>query len=45
MNRLWGIVAALIALLGLTACQGNTASVSLPLAQDKPTFLFFYTDN
>jgi hypothetical protein len=36
---------ALVGLLGLAACQGNVASVSLPLAQDKPTFLYFYTDN
>lgn len=45
MNRLWGIFVAVIALLGLSACQGNAVSVSLPLAKDKPTFLFFYTDN
>ena len=33
----------LAALLALTACGG--ASAELPLAEDKPTLLFFYTDN
>ncbi|MGB7341165.1 MAG: hypothetical protein WBC91_19870 [Phototrophicaceae bacterium] len=31
-----------VLLLGLTAC--NTTSVDLPLADNSPTFLFFYTD-
>lgn len=41
----------LLALLGLTACAGGAnsatplAAVRLPLAADRPTFLFFYTDN
>jgi hypothetical protein len=40
-----------LALLGLTACGGAERSatslpaVTLPLAVDRPTFLFFYADN
>lgn len=32
----------LFAILGLAACTADTAT--LPLAEDKPTLLFFYTD-
>lgn len=36
-------------LLLLTACSGSpstpTESEALPLAEDKPTFIFFFTDN
>lgn len=41
----------ILALLGLAACAGggNSATplpaVRLPLAADRPTFVFFYTDN
>jgi hypothetical protein len=41
----------IFALLGLAACANaeNSATslpaVTLPLAADRPTFLFFYTDN
>ena len=40
-----GYIAAV--LMGLTACGGSSPQVgaTLPLAADKPTFLFFYTDN
>jgi hypothetical protein len=30
----------------LSACAGSTSNtISLPLAKDSPTFMFFYTDN
>ncbi len=45
MKRFWVSLAALLVLLVLAACQGTVASVNLPLSQDKPTFLYFYTDN
>lgn len=35
----------LLLLVLLAACGGTTARVDLPLATDKPTFLYFYTDN
>lgn len=41
-------LSSLVALIvsGLSACaSGDTRSVSLPLAESGPTFLFFYTDN
>lgn len=41
MSRLWALL--LLILAGLTACGG--AASPLELAADKPTFLFFYTDN
>jgi ABC-type glycerol-3-phosphate transport system substrate-binding protein len=31
--------------LGLAACGGSSAEIALPLADDQPTVLFFYTDN
>ena len=37
------MLALLIALLG--ACTTAESGKSLPLADDRPTFLFFYTDN
>jgi len=40
INRLLGLLSMLVVIL--TAC--NTAPVELPLAEDRPTFLFFYTD-
>lgn len=40
MRLLLGLVGLL--LFTLVAC--NTPTVELPLADDKPTFLFFYTD-
>jgi hypothetical protein len=46
MNRLLSLLGvAVVMLFGLGAC-GNTDSVlvDLPLSDDKPTFLFFYTD-
>jgi ABC-type glycerol-3-phosphate transport system substrate-binding protein len=38
------LMALLGAILALAACSSGTAA-PLPLAQDKPTFMFFYTDN
>ena len=40
INKLLGLVSLLLVIL--TAC--NAAPVELPLAEDRPTFLFFYTD-
>lgn len=37
------IWALLLMLLGLAACTSN--QVALPLAEAKPTLLFFYTEN
>lgn len=35
-----------VMLVGLSACVSTgTTSVRLPLAEGKPTFLFFFTDN
>jgi hypothetical protein len=36
-----------IGAVALAACggQGGASSEGLPLAKDRPTFLFFYTDN
>ena len=36
------LILILLAILGLTAC--SSAIQDLPLAEDKPTLLFFYTD-
>lgn len=36
------IILILLSILGLTACSVDTSAV--PLAEDKPTLLFFYTD-
>ncbi len=42
--RLLGLL--LLVSIGLAACAGASApSASLPLAEGRPTFLFFYTDN
>jgi hypothetical protein len=38
---LFGVLAALLALAG---CAASTPAVSLPLASDRPTLLFLYTD-
>ena len=41
----WLSLVALI-ISGLSACtNGDTLSVDLPLAENEPTFLLFYTDN
>ena len=46
MNQLKLLGVAIVMMLGLSACATtNNTSASLPLAGDKPTFLFFYTDN
>jgi hypothetical protein len=34
----------LVALLALAACGAPQAEDRLPLAEDRPTLLFFYTD-
>lgn len=46
MNRLlYWLGITLLMWLGLVACTPEQAApVDLPLAADKPTFLFFYTD-
>ena len=35
----------LLSVLSITMTACNTKSVELPLAENTPTFLFFYTDN
>lgn len=49
MNRLMLFLnVAILMLVGLGACTtagSLSAPVNLPLADDQPTFLFFYTDN
>lgn len=46
MNRLLSFLSSiLVMVVGLGACTNTTTTVNLPLADDKPTFLFFYTDN
>ncbi|MGJ3239978.1 MAG: hypothetical protein ACFE0Q_14800 [Anaerolineae bacterium] len=37
------IILLLMSVIGLVAC--TPAQTALPLAEDQPTFLFFYTDN
>lgn len=37
------IILILLAILGLTACSADMSAV--PLAEGKPTLLFFYTEN
>ncbi|MEZ4670635.1 MAG: hypothetical protein R3E39_22255 [Anaerolineae bacterium] len=47
MTKLMRLLTLLGAVLALAACGGvgeNAPSVTLPLAKDKPTFLFFFTD-
>jgi hypothetical protein len=48
MTRWTALVAALLgllaALLALTGCTASTPTVTLPLAKDRPTLLFVYTD-
>lgn len=46
MSQLFkGLIALLgVILVGCTSGQ-QTTSVSLPLATNQPTFIFFYTDN
>lgn len=44
------VLLVVVAVFGLTACQSNddegeTLADALPLDQQKPTFVFFYTDN
>ncbi len=36
------ILLLLLSIIGLTACSVDSSAV--PLADNKPTFLFFYTD-
>jgi hypothetical protein len=43
MKRFIWLVSLVAMLFGLSAC--STGSASLPLAQGKPTLLFFYTEN
>ncbi len=47
IKRLLSLLSIAVAMLvGLSACVSTgTSSVDLPLANDKPTFMFFYTDN
>ena len=50
MRRLYQISMFVLALFMLTACggspsSGTTADDLLPLAEGKPTFFFFFTDN
>lgn len=40
IKRLLGLISLLLVIL--TAC--NSTPVELPLTEDRPTFLFFYTD-
>ena len=40
----WRILALISTLLLLSACGARTPE-SLPLADDRPTVLFFFTDN
>jgi hypothetical protein len=44
INVLNGVIAALMLLL-VGACGTQTQTVPLPLAEDRPTFLFFFSDN
>ena len=46
MSRLFKGLIAMLSLI-LVGCTGGqqTTSVSLPLATNQPTFIFFYTDN
>lgn len=46
-HRLLSFLLLAVAMLAsLVACgQAETTQVDLPLADDQPTFLFFYTDN
>ncbi|MEO0560473.1 MAG: hypothetical protein AAF125_00060 [Chloroflexota bacterium] len=34
----------LLATLLLAACSSPTTAIPLPLSEDQPTFLYFYTD-
>lgn len=46
-TQLYNAILLLIALLALTmeGCSSSSpSSVTLPLAADRPTFVFFYTD-
>lgn len=47
LGRLAGLLAGLLAVMvGLTACSGSESNpVSDLLEADRPTFLYFYTDN
>ena len=49
MQRLLALLSlTLLVLLGLAACSANKPvepAQDLPLAADRPTFLFFFTDN
>ena len=39
-----GLLGALAALLALSGCAANGPTVSLPLATDRATLFFLYTD-
>lgn len=41
-NPLWLLLGAVLFIV--TACGGGASSVALPLADDQPTFIYFYTD-
>jgi hypothetical protein len=46
MSRLFKGLIALLGMVLISCASGQpTASVSLPLATNQPTFIFFYTDN
>jgi hypothetical protein len=45
LSILPNIVILLFALLTLSACGSNSSSVTLPLAEDRPTFIYFFSDN
>jgi hypothetical protein len=39
------IVIVLFALLTLSMCGSSSSSTTLPLAEDRPTFIYFFSDN
>ena len=39
-----GLFGALLAMLALSGCAAGVPAVSLPLANDRPTLLFLFTD-
>ena len=43
MKRFVWLVSIVAVLFGVSAC--STGSANLPLAQSKPTLLFFFTEN
>jgi len=47
MGRVLSLLSLTVVIIaGLSACaSGDNPSVDLPLTENRPTFLFFYTDN